>query len=668
MRLKYLFVLLLLTTACLHSAAQVCTDAGQTPQSAFPVCGVSTFVQNSVYICGGRSIPGPCSQDPLSDINPYWYRFTCFSSGTLGFIITPKTNSDDYDWQLFDITNKNPEDVYTDASMFVACNWSGNGGKTGASSAGNSLKNCAGYAYPTFSAKPDIIEGHTYLLLVSHFTRSQSGYSLSFEGGTANITDPKIPGIESARAICDGTQMTVKLNKKMKCSSIAKDGSDFSINSPVSKVVAATGVGCDIGFDMDSIELTLDKPLSPGTYNISIKKGKDLNTLLDNCDRSVAEGVTLSVLVLPIKPTPMDSIVPVACAPKTLRLVFSKPMLCNTIAQNGSDFKVVGPYPVTVVGAKGACSNGLSNVIDIQLQSPIVHEGDYQVQLFNGSDGNTVLDECGQQTPAGSVIHFAARDTVSADFTYQLRYGCKTDTIVCFHDGRNNVSKWNWSFDNNITRTTKNAVVTYNTYGEKRFSLIVSNGVCSDTANETVNLDNELKSKFTFSPSELCPQDAATFKDTSIGNIISYAWNFGNGNTSTLKVPPMQYYTASGADKYYDVQLVVQNNLNCFDTSVQKLKAIYNCYIAVPTAFTPNGDGLNDFLYPLNAYKATNLSFKVFNRLGQLVFSTTNWTDRWDGRVNGQPQPAGVYVWTLKYINIDTQKTVVLKGTTVLIR
>ncbi len=100
----------------------------------------------------------------------------------------------------------------------------------------------------------------------------------------------------------------------------------------------------------------------------------------------------------------------------------------------------------------------------------------------------------------------------------------------------------------------------------------------------------------------------------------------------------------------------------------QDLKVLKSCYIAVPNAFTPNGDGLNDFLYPLNAYKADNLEFKVYNRLGQLVFSTTDWTVKWDGTINGQPQDTGIFVWTLQYTNRDTGKHVFMKGSTVLIR
>jgi gliding motility-associated-like protein len=94
---------------------------------------------------------------------------------------------------------------------------------------------------------------------------------------------------------------------------------------------------------------------------------------------------------------------------------------------------------------------------------------------------------------------------------------------------------------------------------------------------------------------------------------------------------------------------------------------VNNCYIAVPSAFTPNHDGLNDYLYPLNAYKATNLNFIVYDRLGRILFETKDWTKKWDGTVAGMTQPAGTYVWILNYTDENNIK-VSLKGTTVLIR
>src|SRR5471030_320139 len=115
-------VLLMLCTVSAFS--QACSTLGQNPSTAFPVCGTNVFVQTSVPTCGGTKIPTPCS-DPnsYSDVNPYWYKFTCYATGTLGFVITPKNQGDDYDWQLFDITGRNPQDVYTDASLIVSANW-----------------------------------------------------------------------------------------------------------------------------------------------------------------------------------------------------------------------------------------------------------------------------------------------------------------------------------------------------------------------------------------------------------------------------------------------------------------------------------------------------------------------------------------------------------------
>ena len=134
-----------------------------------------------------------------------------------------------------------------------------------------------------------------------------------------------------------------------------------------------------------------------------------------------------------------------------------------------------------------------------------------------------------------------------------------------------------------------------------------------------------------------------------------------------METPPPQAYYITSREKLFPVRLIVQNNKNCFDTAVNYLKAVNNCFIAVPSAFTPNHDGKNDYLYPLNAYKATGLQFSVFNRLGQRVFETKDWTRKWDGTVSGLEQPSGVYVWMLEYAD-ETGKKIFLKGSTVLIR
>jgi gliding motility-associated-like protein len=666
------FLLLSLSRTCWAQVA--CTTLGQNPSSAFPICGITTFSQTIVPNCGGKAIPGPCTGALITDINPFWYKFTCYETGTLGLLIVPVDRTDDYDWQLFDITGHNPNDVYTDKSLFVCCNWSGNSGATGTSTGNFELVNCWGYAYPTFSSMPTVIQGHEYLLLVSHFNRynpGDDGYGLSFGGGTAVITDTSNPAMKNAYTNCSGQTISLKLNKEMKCSSLAADASDFSISSPLVNIKSIIGVNCSSGFEMDSIIIKLDKSLPPGSYKLIIRNGKDNNTLLDNCDNPIPANDSIPFIVYPLAPTQMDSMSAVLCLPKTLQLVFENAMRCNSIAADGSDFVVNGSEAVSVIGARGVdCSkDGLTKIIEVQLKQPIQTARKFALSLKKGNDGNTLLNECAKETPA-STLNFLTADTVNADFSYHVGLGCVYDTLQYAHDGRNNVNQWNWIFDANGTSTTQDSMFLFKDYGTKHIQLACSNRVCTDTSAINIALDNELISHFQIAPSlQLCPEDAAIFTDSSIGKIQSWYWIFGDGSSSMLQNPfPKVYSPGPRQGHIYPVSLIIKNNIGCFDTSTINLKILYNCYIAVPTGFTPNDDGLNDFLYPLNAYKADDLNFRVYNRYGQPVFETKDWTKKWDGKINGSPQPSGTYVWMLSYTNHDTGKQVALKGTTVLIR
>lgn len=676
MSIGKILLLLLFIFVSAVSLAQPCTTLGQNPETAFPVCGTTTFNQPGVPICSSNNlfVPG-CSGTGGADYqnkNPFWYKFTCYQSGTLSFVINPIGQNEDYDWQLYDITGLSPTEVYTNQNIIVSGNWAGTYGPTGASAAGVPPPiQCASDPSanaPRFARSPDIIQGHNYILLVSHFTDNESGYNLSFNGGTAVITDPLEPHFLNARAACDGTVMYVKLNKKMKCNSLAADGSDFSINTTATSIVGATGIGCSSGFDTDSIVLTLSNPLPPGNYLVSVKDGADGNTIKDNCDRTIPVGENQAVTVYPIFPTPIDSLTKPNCSPQTLQLVFRKPIQCSSIAANGSDFNISGPYPVTITGATGNCtSSGLTNVILIQLSAPMQVGGTFSLTLQVGNDGSTIIDECGQPSVNGSTIPFTIADTVNADFQYDLLYGCKADTINYFHHGRNGVNSWLWNFDNTQTSTLQNPRKVYTRFGLKQTSLTVSNGVCIDSSRQAINLDNYLEAAFELTPF-VCPQDFASFKDQSIGNVQSWLWEFGNGNTSSLQDPPAQSYVPGVVKINVPVKLTVTNNIGCSDTITHNLLVVDNCYIAVPSAFTPNGDGLNDFLYPLNAYKSNDLSFSVYNRFGQRLFFSNNWANKWDGRFKGQGVDPGTYVWVLVYTNMDTNKRVEQKGTVVLIR
>ena len=86
--------------------------------------------------------------------------------------------------------------------------------------------------------------------------------------------------------------------------------------------------------------------------------------------------------------------------------------------------------------------------------------------------------------------------------------------------------------------------------------------------------------------------------------------------------------------------LVAINQYNCPDTACQNLTAIVNPLLDVPNAFTPNGDGANDRAVVIG-YGITKLTFRIYNRWGQLMFETTNRKLGWDGRFNGKPATNG---------------------------
>jgi gliding motility-associated-like protein len=678
LRLAKIAVVSIVLHACVISAAaQGCTTRGQTPGTAFPVCGLAPYTQTIVPGCVNSTMVTSCPANGnlYADLNPFYYKFTCFTGGTLGFLITPNDINDDYDWQLFDITGHDPNEIYTNLSLIIGYNWSGETGITGTSLSANNPFECGsiqnGPRVPVYSAMAVLQAGHQYLMMISHFTAgSQSGYSLLFKGGTADITDPSIPAILNAYAVCDGTEIVVKLNKKMKCNSLAADGSDFAVTGPVNiSIVSASGNGCSSGFDMDSVTLKLNRVLSPGTYKVTSRMGLDGNTLTDNCDNDLATGQQASLKFISSQPTPMDSITPVICIKDTLQLVFSKPMKCSSIAADGSDFIITGPAPVTVKSATGICTNGISTIVQIILSARILVNGNYQVRLKNGSDGNPLIDECDQVTPAGSVISFTTKDIATAGFTNKLAPGCLKDSIFVSHDGNNNTSQWSWTIDSLPLSSAQNTSYISALFGAHTIHLSISNGNCSDTASTTfIFPDQSVKAAFMVSSDTACNRDTLRFTSNSSNNVIAWKWDFGNGQINEFQDPGLQTFPGNNRPVDHLVKLMVRNAFDCADTAYHFIYVLISCDVSVPTAFTPNNDGLNDYLYPLNAFKASNLMFRIYSRAGQVLFLSTSAGKKWDGRVNGLLQPSGTYVWTLEYIDITTKRKVSSSGTTVLIR
>jgi gliding motility-associated-like protein len=118
-------------------------------------------------------------------------------------------------------------------------------------------------------------------------------------------------------------------------------------------------------------------------------------------------------------------------------------------------------------------------------------------------------------------------------------------------------------------------------------------------------------------------------------------------------------------EKLYTITITSIGECTTVDTQMVKVYREINFY--VPSAFTPNADGTNDYLKPIAAGFKEFRYFRVYNRWGQLLFDLKSNPLGWDGKFNGVPQPVQTVVWMAEGTGIN-DKQYIQKGTCVLIR
>jgi gliding motility-associated-like protein len=146
----------------------------------------------------------------------------------------------------------------------------------------------------------------------------------------------------------------------------------------------------------------------------------------------------------------------------------------------------------------------------------------------------------------------------------------------------------------------------------------------------------------------------------------AYQWVPSTGlSSSAIPDPVALFYYPSDGNRY---KLLVTNQAGCTDSAFVTVK-VYKTLpsVFVPSGFTPNRDGKNDILRPILAGMERIEIFSVYNRLGQLVFSTSETGRGWDGTVAGILQNTGTFVWMVKAIDYSG-KPYFKKGTVTLIR
>ena len=140
--------------------------------------------------------------------------------------------------------------------------------------------------------------------------------------------------------------------------------------------------------------------------------------------------------------------------------------------------------------------------------------------------------------------------------------------------------------------------------------------------------------------------DAITLTDNINAGNPAARWEWSNGGTG-----PDMIVTEPG---YYYV------TVNIHGCSASDTIWVQNgCYLDIPNAFSPNGDGINDYFFPrtLLSKGLATFNMNIYNRWGQLIFTTSNTDGRgWDGRFNDVMQPEGVYVYKIDATFIDGEK------------
>jgi gliding motility-associated-like protein len=117
----------------------------------------------------------------------------------------------------------------------------------------------------------------------------------------------------------------------------------------------------------------------------------------------------------------------------------------------------------------------------------------------------------------------------------------------------------------------------------------------------------------------------------------------------------------------FSVLLRTQDTVLKADFSIAQIDC---CHPAIPNAFTPNGDDVNDkFGVILKYCDVQILEFTVYSRWGELMFQALEDTDRWDGTtLNGTEAPSDVYVYVTRYKVADETEEKFEKGEVTLLR
>ena len=284
--------------------------------------------------------------------------------------------------------------------------------------------------------------------------------------------------------------------------------------------------------------------------------------------------------------------------------------------------------------------------------------GSYTINLIT-TDQNGCIDSLSQNItvyPSPNILFGA--DTL---------IGCQP-LSVNFSNNSLNADSFYWSFGDGIISTDTTPSHLFSQSGLYDITLTgISKYGCIITQinSQFINVFQLPTAAFSSSPNE---PDLLTsliqFSNTSTNDVVLWQWNLGDGGIEDDENPTHMYMDTGT----FNITQIVINNNGCSDTINQQIhiEPIYTLY--VPSSFTPNGDGKNDFFVPKGMKINTETFYmSIYDRWGKLIFETNDFLNGWNGSINGNIARIGIYIWKIYFYEYPDKKHLI-KGNVSLVR
>jgi gliding motility-associated-like protein len=217
--------------------------------------------------------------------------------------------------------------------------------------------------------------------------------------------------------------------------------------------------------------------------------------------------------------------------------------------------------------------------------------------------------------------------------------------------------QFSWDFGDGGTSTDMNPVHNYPNTGNFTIKLVViDSNTCNiiDSTTYQLTVNPKPTAEFNNTPVPAQNNTPTVFYNLSIGG-TQYKWMFGDGD-STIKLTMdtvMHQYNETGG---FEACLITFNEFGCTDTVCHTVQSLITPLLDVPNAFTPGRFGQNSTVR-VQGFGIARMTWRIYNRWGQVVYESNNRKGGWDGTFKGQPQPMDVYAYTLDVEFTDGTKT-----------